>query len=218
MSSLGVTIHILGARRLVRRICKSCTVCRKAAALTEKQQMGQLPTSRVTASPPFSTTGLHFAGHFLIKKGHNRQTMIIKSYVCVFGCFSSKTGHLDLVSDLITEVFLAALRRFVSRCGLPTQIYSDNGTNFVGVYNVLKEMYTYWSDPSTQQILSAFTTTNRISLHFSPERVSAPHFGRIWEALVKAMKFHLHQILGEQCLTYEEMTTVICQVEACLNS
>ena len=52
--------------------------------------------------------------------------------------------------------------------------------------------------------------------HCIPER--APHFGGLWEAAVKSAKHHLKRVLGEQRLTFEELTTVAAQVEACLNS
>ena len=35
---------------------------------------------------------------------------------------------------------------------------------------------------------------------------------------MKAMKFHLRRVVGEQRLTFEELSTILCQVEACLNS
>ena len=41
-------------------------------------------------------------------------------------------GHLELVSDLSTAAFIAALTRFISRRGLNADVYSDEGTNFVG--------------------------------------------------------------------------------------
>lgn len=47
---------------------------------------------------------------------------------------------------------------------------------------------------------------------------SAPHFGGLWEAGVKSTKFHLWRVLGDHLLTYEELSTLLCQVEACLNS
>ena len=129
MSTLNATFHILGARLLVRTACRRCITCRRISAATEKQMMGQLPTSRVNPSPPFSHTGMDFAGPFTLKKGHTRKLVLIKAYACVFMCFATKAAHLEVVSDLTTEAFLAALKRFVSRRVCPTNLYSDNGYN-----------------------------------------------------------------------------------------
>ena len=126
MSALSANLHIVGARRLVRTICKSCITCKKVSATTGQQMMGQVPSHRVTPSPPFSKTGLDFAGPFTLKKGHTRRPVLIKAYVCVFVCFANKAAHLGLVSDLTSEAFLAALRRFISRRGLPTDIFYAN--------------------------------------------------------------------------------------------
>lgn len=42
--------------------------------------------------------------------------------------------------------------------------------------------------------------------------------GGLWEVNVKAVKFHLRRILGNALLNYEEMYTLLAQIEACLNS
>ncbi len=55
-----------------------------------------------------------------------------------------------------------------------------------------------------------------IEWKFIPER--SPHFGGLWEAAVKSFKTHLKRIVGYAKLTFEEMTTVLTQIEACLNS
>ncbi|UYV63775.1 hypothetical protein LAZ67_2005592 [Cordylochernes scorpioides] len=46
----------------------------------------------------------------------------------------------------------------------------------------------------------------------------APPFGGLWEAGVKALKYHLRRIIGNQVLTYEEFWTLLVQIESCLNS
>ncbi len=68
----------------------------------------------------------------------------------------------------------------------------------------------------TQNYVSQFCVSQHIQWHFSPER--APHFGGLWEATVKAVKTHLKKVVGDHHLTFEELTTTLCQIESCLNS
>ncbi|GFT26655.1 integrase catalytic domain-containing protein [Trichonephila clavipes] len=49
----------------------------------------------------------------------------------------TKATHLEVVSDLTTEAFLASLRRFIARRSKPSVIWSDNATNFKGARNIL---------------------------------------------------------------------------------
>nr|CAI5839655.1 unnamed protein product [Callosobruchus analis] len=57
---------------------------------------------------------------------------------------------------------------------------------------------------------------DQITWHFNPPQ--APHTGGYWEAAVKSVKFHLRRVLGNTAITYEEMYTLLVQIEACLNS
>lgn len=71
---------------------------------------------------------------------------MIKSYLCLFVCFITKLLHLEIVSDLTTESFLTALRRFTSHRGRPAHMHSDNSTAFndtVGAHNELNDLGTF---------------------------------------------------------------------------
>jgi hypothetical protein len=84
------------------------------------------------------------------------------------------------VSDLTTEAFLAALRRFVARRGIPSLLWSDNGSNFVGAVPELKELSSFLQQQITQGVISDFCSTRNIEWKFIPQH--APHFGGLWEA------------------------------------
>ena len=178
--------------------------------------MGQLPMERVTPDLVFNRVGVDYAGPILTKYGYVRKPTLVKSYVCVFVSLSVKAVHLELVSDLTTEAFIACLRRFIARRGKPSLIWSDHGSNFLGASRQLKELFTFLQQQESQEVISNFCSSQDIVWNFIPER--APHFGGLWEACVKSFKKHLSRVAGETKLTFEEMTTVLAQIEACLNS
>ncbi|XP_029154740.1 uncharacterized protein LOC114927851 [Nylanderia fulva] len=92
-------------------------------------------------------------------------------------------------------------------------MYSDNGTNFVGAERELTAAFrAAIRDPD---FLNR-TASDRITWHFMPP--SAPHFGGLWEAGVRSVKHHLRRVIGAHTLTFKEFSTVLCNVEACLNS
>ena len=82
--------------------------------------LGQLPIERLTPGPVFDKVGVDYAGPLLIEYGHVRKPTIVKSYVCVFVSLTVKAVHLELVSDLTTDAFIACLRRFICRRGIPS--------------------------------------------------------------------------------------------------
>jgi len=84
-----------------------------------------------------------YAGPVLLKTKPVRKPKLVKAYISVFVCLSVKAVHLEIiVSDLTSEAFLGALRRFTSHCGKPHVMWSD-GTNFVGAANELKALFAF---------------------------------------------------------------------------
>lgn len=195
---------ILSARRAINHVLSKCTKCFKVNPKPFQPLMGNLPNPRVSPNKPFSHSGVDYAGPFHITLSKNRGVKTCKAYVCLFICLSTKAIHIELVSDLTAEAFLASLRRFIARRGRVSHLYSDNGTCFV---KANKELLNLTRDAASSE---------SIEWHFIPP--SAPHFGGLWEAAVKSMKKHLIRVIGYQVLTYEEFYTILCQTEAILNS
>ncbi|XP_055714801.1 uncharacterized protein LOC129808920 [Phlebotomus papatasi] len=202
----------MDGRNLCRSITHNCIKCIKANPPQQEQLMGELPEHRVTAIKAFQATGVDFAGPLLLKSV-NRKGSPIKAYVAVFVCMGTKALHLELVSALETDAFIATLRRFVARRGLPTHMYSDQGTTFIGADNELKRMF---QQTKSQEIFANFLSERNIQWCFQPPK--APHHGGLWEAAVKSCKFHLKRILGQTPLTFEELQTTLSEIEAVLNS
>lgn len=175
--------------------------------------MGNLPKVRVTPARPFISTGMDYGGPFIVKVHNLRSIRHVKVYLCIFVCMATKAVHIEVVTDMTTDAFLAALTRFVSRRGLSTNLYSDCGTNFVGADNALKKIIK--STQSSNQFKD-FVSTKGIIFHFNPP--SAPHQGGLWESAIKSAKHHLKRVIGTNILTLAEFSTLTTQVEAVLNS
>ncbi|XP_011170007.1 uncharacterized protein LOC105203007 [Solenopsis invicta] len=204
----------LAARSTVHKVIHKCVACVRCKPVASQAIMAELPGPRVTVSRPFTHTGLDYAGPILIKESKRRNAKMLKAYIAVFICFATKAVHLEIVSDFTSEAFLGAFKRFMSRRGRPARVYSDNGTTFVGANRQIKEMYELVN--GDQAAIRQFAQRNEFEWNFIPPH--APHFGGLWEAAVKSAKFHMYRVVGNANLTFEEMETVLCEIEAVLNS
>ncbi|XP_071052628.1 uncharacterized protein [Onthophagus taurus] len=195
---------IISSRQVIQRVISKCIRCFRCKPRSYAPFMADLPSCRVADVRAFSTVSVDFAGPIYTTLNRTRGSRSVKSYFCVFVCTSTKAIHLELVTDLTTEAFIAALRRFIARRGRCSLILSDQGTNFVGANNKLKEM--------------AEASGTRLGLHWIFHPPGGPHFNGLAEAGVKSVKSHLLRVIGDQRLTFEEVYTVLTQIEAVLNS
>lgn len=206
---------ILRINSAIKHCMIRCHTCIRLKAETCKQVMASLPKARVVPARPFTTTGVDYAGPFQMLEIRGRRKVPIKAYLAIFVCFATKAVHLEMVSDLTSNAFLAAFSRFVSRRGVPKDMYSDNGTTFVGASKILEKEFLEFMN-SNLEPLSKFLTEKGCEWHFIPPYT--PHFGGLWEAGVKSVKGQLKSIFTRTSFTFEQWTTVIAEIEACLNS
>ena len=216
MSIVSGEYYVVSARRLIRSISRNCVTCQRTYVKTKNQIMANLPASTVTLAAPFSRVGIDLAGPVFARRGHTRKPTFDKAYIGVFVCLSTKAVHLELISDLSTSAFLAAFRRFAARRGFPSEVRSDNGTNFVGTNNELHELYHVLAMKDSKQQIEEYYTGHQIKWSHIPGR--SPHFGGLWEAAVKAAKSLLQKLLRTQRLTWEEHYSILTDIEATLNS
>ncbi|XP_029166200.1 uncharacterized protein LOC114937005 [Nylanderia fulva] len=213
LRTLRQNYWLLGGRSTVKFRIRQCIVCARYAKRQSSQLMGDLPSPRVNPSSPFTHTGVDYAAPFFLTPFVSRGQKTRKHYIALFICLATKGIHIELVEDYSAAGFLAAFRRFASRRGLPQKLYSDNGTNFHGADRELKSTFdAVSSDPSLRDVLA----NDRVEWHFIPS--ATPHFGGLWEAGVKSFKTHLKRTVGSHTLSQAEFSTLLCRIEACLNS
>ena len=204
---------IIKARSRAKFVIHKCVLCKRTNPILSSQIMSDLPAERCTPSRPFTNTGIDYAGPFRYRSAKGRGHITQKSWIVIFVCLATKAIHLELVTDCTSKAFLATLDRFVARRGLPAIIFSDNGTTFQGADNELR--VTFNSLIRSTAVTSKHAVQGLVWRFIPP---GAPHFGGLWEAGVKSVKFHLTKLLNEFAPTYEELYTILCGIEACLNS
>lgn len=214
MASVRQKYWPLGGRSVARNVVYNCRRCFLVKPTAVQQFMGELPAARVTVARPFSKTGVDYFSPVYIRPGPRRPA--VKSYVALFICMCTNAVHLELVSDLSTDRFIQAFRRFIGRRGCCSDVYSDNGTNFVGARNQLQQLFDLLRSKHHQDLVSHDSAKEGIQWHFIPP--AAPHFGGLWEAAVRSAKIHILKVIGDTPVSIEDFNTLLVQVEACLNS
>lgn len=118
---------------------------------------------------PFSCVGTDYGGPFAVKESRRRNAKTHKAYLALFVCMSTKAVHLKVIWDLSTDSFLAAFDRFLSRRGIPIEIFSNCETNYVEAAREFKALF---SETSTRNAVQSRT---QCLWKFNPP--AAPHFG-----------------------------------------
>jgi len=201
---------IVQGRTAIKKEIRECKYCRIRSCRPISQPEGPLPGSRVPNPTrrihAFSCAIVDAAGPFVIKQGRNK----IKRYLIIFACQQYRAIHIEVVSTLETASFLMALDRFTARRGRPDSIRCDNGTNFRGASNELRQ-------------LQACVNNDAISEKF-PEinwdfaTPLAPHTQGSIERLVGSTKRALAATMADPVLDEETFRTLAIKVEGIINS
>ena len=157
---------------------------------------------------PFETTGIDFAGPLWIQENGVSK----KTYILLLTCATTRAVHLELVPDMTNETFIRALRRFISRRGVPATIYSDNAKTFKKASEELK-VINRWNESVEVQ---TFALSEKIKWKYIVER--AAWWGGWWERLVKSVKDALKLTSSKFLLQFDELHTVLTEIENTINS
>ena len=197
-------------RREVQCVLKQCQKCKRTTGGPFRMpNMPPWPSKRVTASPPFTFTGLDYFGPLYTRE----DGAIFKRWICLFTCLSIRAIHLEVVNDLSADQFLLSFRRFVARRGKPAEVVSDNAKQFKLAKSVLERL---WLETVTSDSLQSYVASQGIRWNFIVN--FAPWMGGFYERLVGLVKLSLKKSLGKACLTIFQLQTVAAEIESVINS
>ncbi|UYV79284.1 hypothetical protein LAZ67_17001905, partial [Cordylochernes scorpioides] len=179
------------ARQLFRHVIHKCPRCRRFETKRVDVPEASLPQHRVRDVVVFEVTGIDLGGPLYLEDGQ-------KVWFVIFTCGVYRAVHLELVTSLSTEALVGAVERFVARRGCPAVIYSDNGTNLVGLRNEL------------------YRVNFLVKWKLNPP--GAPWWGGWIERIVGLTKKLLRRLLGKRVVNYEEMVTILENCERVINA
>ena len=212
LTTLREQYWILKGRQTVKRVLCGCVICRKFSGPPYSTAASpNLPEIRVSEDPPFTHTGVDFAGPLYIKCRSNadQSDEVIKSYVCLFTCVSTRSIHLELAIKLNVNSFLTAFRRFAARRGLPATMISDNASTFKSASKEIRQIAR--SSDVHQYLIDKKTTWKFIIEH-------APWWGGFWERMIRTVKACLQKTISRATLNQDELHTLLVEVESIVNS
>lgn len=169
---------VVGGSKVVSKMIRQCVQCRRLRRPVEEQKMSELPKERCEASAPFTFCGMDCFGPFLIKRSRKEH----KRYGLILTCLSSRAVHIEMLEDLSRDAFINALRCFISLRGAVSQLHCDQGTNFVGAKNELKEAL----KQCDTKALEAFLADRQCEFIFNAP--SASHAGGVWERQIRTIR------------------------------
>ena len=191
---------LVQGRSKVRTVLNKCTLCRKFEAKPLMMMpSAPLPDFRVTCCDPFTNIGIdHLGPLHVYPTPSTGEKVLQKVYVVMITCANSRAIHLELVPDTSCASLINCLKRFFSRRGCPALVVSDNAKCFVAVE------------------LKRFLRLKGIEWKYILE--VSPWWGGFYERMIKTVKRALKKVLGKSNVTFDELMTIIIEIEAVVNS
>lgn len=214
LSIIREKFWIVKARKLVDHVVYSpqhgCIECRRYRLKPYSYpQAPDLPEERVKSMRPFGNCGVDYFGPLKVKTPNGSE----KVWVALYTCLTIRAIHLELADSYSAESFLRTFRRFVARRGVPDIMMSDHGTNFeLGSKLILDK----WKDIIQSEEVQTQTAQQGITWRFTTPR--APWTGGSWEVMVKITKNSLKRTVGRSLLSWDELSTLLTEIEAVVNS
>lgn len=161
LSMVRESFWIVKGRAAVTKHPNLCFQCKRRQALMGEQKMANLPMGRITPDKlPFTYVSVKCFGPFFVHQGRNTA----KRHGVLFTCLTVRAIHIEMVESLDADLFLHSMHRFITRRGMPEEVRSDNGGNFVRREKELQSAIGEWN----QEAIAEFFVQQSMRWSFNP--------------------------------------------------
>ena len=126
--------------------------------------------------------------------------------ICLFTCASTHAVHLELTHGMSVDAFILAFRRFVGGRRLPVTLLSDNTKSFKSSSKEIQSIY------HSPKVFHCLADQRKFII------AKAPWWGGFWECMVCSIKHYLRKVIGRSTLNFEELVTLLIEIESVINS
>ena len=189
-------------RSKVKKVINRCNTCKVFSTKPYgSTTTAAIPRFRAKEGRPFETTGVDFAGPHDYKVTKKERG---KCQILIFTCATSRAVHPEVTKSQTAEEFQKKLNSFIARNTRPGLIISDNVSVFKVTASWIKKI------PKSERLQDHLERENirwQFNLSTSPWR------GGMYERVIKDVKKTLYKTLRRTTLSFEQLETVIVDIE-----
>ncbi|XP_058456830.1 uncharacterized protein LOC131434192 [Malaya genurostris] len=209
INELKHKFHIPRIRIAYKSTRRECQRCKNEQSKPIPPAMGDLPRARLAAyARPFSFVGIDYFGPLSVVVGKR----VEKRWGVLITCMTTRAIHLEIAHTLSTTSCILAIKNFIARRGVPREVHSDRGTNFLGTERELREAL---AKVDEDMIMKEFISS-QLEWKFIPP--ASPHMGGCWERLVQSVKRNLYALKPQRLPTDEILRNMLAEIENTVNS
>ena len=207
LRQINTIAFVIGGRKLVKDIKRSCIRCRILRKKRLEVIMGPKHDGNLCIAPAFHTTQVDICGPFRYFSTANKRAQL-KLWFVVFCCCATGAVDIRTMTDYSTDTFVLAFIRFSCRYGYPCRLLPDPGSQLV---KGCKGMVLKFSD-----IQYKLSVDYGVSFQTCPVGAHFVH-GKV-ERKIQSIKLSIEKELSNERLSLMQWETLGSQIANSINN
>ena len=204
---INTIAYVIGGRKVVKDIKKSCIRCRILKKKRLEVMMGSKHDGNLCIAPAFHSTQVDICGPFDSFSNVNKRAKV-KLWFVVFCCSATGAVDIKVMDDYSTDAFILAFIRFSCRYGYPCSLLPDPGSQLV---KGCKDMILSFSD-----IQNRLSVEHGVSFETCPVGAHFVH-GKV-ERKIQTIKLSIEKKLNKERLSLLQWETLASQIANTINN